>query len=213
MYVNVQTNLEQMGWGLLTVGTRERLPGAVRPGPFVGVMCLAGMCMCMYVEQRSDMSAFTLQCAEPAEGAEGGRFQEAGCRQSWTFAGGASAQKHRGGIAAAIPVPCRHSLSPSFTCIFFLTLPTYFKPNAPLLSQYSRLHRDTFSLSLVLFLFFIHSPVFHRSTFFVITYWLASRKQLLLKPNRTLILRRFPIQFWGVGFGFHNVAQLPVSPQ
>ena len=64
MYVNVQTNLEQMGWGLLTVGTRERLPGAVRPGPFVGVMFLAGMCMCMYVEQRSDMSAFTLQCAE-----------------------------------------------------------------------------------------------------------------------------------------------------
>ena len=45
---------------------------------------------------------------------------------------------------------------------------------------------ETLSLSLSLAFFFIHSPVFHRSTLFLITYWLASRKQLLLKPNSTL---------------------------
>lgn len=67
------------------------------------------MRMFMYVQQRSDISAFALQCEEETEGAEGGGFEEAACRQSWAFAQvwRCLAKEQRGLLALASSVVCR----------------------------------------------------------------------------------------------------------
>ena len=119
MYVIKQRNLEQMGRGLLTRGKQEPLLGAESASP----VCSCLLCACvhayefvfrrvfMYVQQRSDISTFALQCEEQTEGAEGGRFQEAACRQSWAFAQvwRCLAKEQRGSLALAILVVCRRT--------------------------------------------------------------------------------------------------------